>query len=114
MRLANRRPAPHERVENRQASKVMLPVERFDKVFAVRQRRAEQDASEDRTQAFRPPFVDVVNGPMDFLAPTLHLRELRNELKWKRVRFDEPTCARMSVGLKVIIHLPPQLPRLPQ
>src|SRR5205823_5311042 len=110
--FTNRRPAPHKRIKNRHASEVMLLVEFFGKVCGLRQSRAEQDASKDRTEPLRPPLVNVVNRPIDFLPPALHLRELRNELKGKRIRLDEPPFVTMSIGLKLVIHLLRQLPRL--
>src|SRR5207249_1757284 len=50
---------------------------------------AEQDAAEDRAEPLRPPFVDVVDRPMDLLPPALALREPGQELEGEGIGFDE-------------------------
>jgi hypothetical protein len=55
------------------------------KICGVGKCATQQDAPKNRTEAFGPPFVNMINGPMDLLAPTFALCELREEFETETV-----------------------------
>ena len=88
MGLADRCTGAHEGVEYRHVCKVLGLIELLGEIVVLGQLGAKKDAAKHRSEALRPPFMDVVDRAMDFLPPALTLCELGKELERERIRFD--------------------------
>jgi hypothetical protein len=87
---------PHEWIENDLACEVMAAIELLLQVCAARQLASQEDTAKNGAQAFCPPLVNVIYGPIDFLPPALGLGEVGEEIKSKRVRLNEKACFLLS------------------
>ena len=96
MGFAYRGAGAHKRVEYRNVSEVVLLIKRLGEVILLGQHGTQQDAAKHGAKAFSPPFVNMINGAVNFLPPALALGELRKELERESVRFDE-VCRYSSV-----------------
>src|ERR1043166_6420748 len=97
-RLADRRAAPHERIEHDPVSNPSAFVEQAHHVCSTRSERAEYDGPEGRAEAMRPPLVDVVQGAIDLLAPTFDLADIAKSLKRERLVLDGAAAVRQHNG----------------
>ncbi len=88
VRLAYRRATAHEGIENRNAGKIMGLVENLFEVPPWRQQTPQDYPAKNRAQPLRPPFVNVIDGPVDLLSPTLSLRQRREKLEREVVGLD--------------------------
>src|ERR1700728_1443553 len=70
------RAAAHERIEHDFSLEVMAFVEGLPYSRALRAERAQRNRAKNRPEPRRPPFVDVVERPVDLFAPALMLRHL--------------------------------------
>jgi hypothetical protein len=86
----DRRAGTQERIEDGLLLQVVRPVGLRDEIGPLGQRAAEQDAAEDRPEPTGPPLVDVVNRPVDLVAPALALCEAGVELEREFISLDEP------------------------
>ena len=77
----------HEWIENRQAGKGMTLIETLGKIRVLIQGASQQYAAKNCAQPFRPPFVDVVNRPVNFLPPTLAFCQAARETRKRNRRF---------------------------
>jgi hypothetical protein len=85
MRLANGGTGPHERVQNGNICETMLLEKRRAQVVVTWQNSAEQQPTKYGAEALRPPFVDVIDWPVNLLPPAFALRQLRQKFKRERV-----------------------------
>src|SRR5713101_6900077 len=74
---------------------MVFAVELRFQVESFRTDSAEKDPSEDRTQALRPPLVNVVDRTMQLFPPAFAFPKMGKEFKRKAVRFDQPQFSRL-------------------
>ena len=84
-RLAHCRAAPHERIEHDHALDPSALVEQAHHVCSTRGECADYDGPESRAEAMRPPFVDVIQGTIDFFAPAFDLADIAKGFERERL-----------------------------
>src|SRR5664279_5163337 len=75
-RFAKRRAAAHERIEHSFSIEMMPLIEDIPYPRVFRAERPKRNGAKNRSQPCRPPFVDMVERPVDLLAPALMLGHL--------------------------------------
>ena len=75
--------AAHERVKDSEIFHAHGAVKRAEDIGARWSESTESDCSEDGAKALRPPFVNVVDRPIDFLPPALDFGDIADGLKRK-------------------------------
>lgn len=71
MRFAYSRARAHEWIEHCQVGKSMTLIEMPGEFFLLTKSASQQNAAKDCAQPFCPPFVYMIDWPVNFFSPTL-------------------------------------------
>ena len=84
-RFAKRCSTSHEGVENNRALQTDRPIEGVEDVGSGWCQSAKNDRTKNCTEPLCPPFVDMVEGAIDFFPPAFQLRDVADPLEWKGI-----------------------------
>ena len=93
-RFTKRCSTSHERVENNRAFQADRPIEGIENIGAAWCKSAKNDRAKNRTKPMRPPFMNMVEGTIDFFPPTFQLRDVADLLEWKRIVLKSTTAGK--------------------
>ena len=84
-RFAKRRSTSHERVVNNRAWQTDRPIEGIEDIGSAWCERAKNDGAKNCAKPLRPPFMNMVEGTIDFFAPAFQRRDVADPLERKRI-----------------------------
>jgi hypothetical protein len=84
--------AAHERIKDHGLAWLVRDVKVRREIFVLVKEATEDCAAKDGTKPVGPPFVDVVNRAVYFLAPALSIPEHGQKLDWKVICLNEFSC----------------------
>ena len=84
-RFAECRSTSHERVENNPALQTDRPMKCLEDIGSGWCKSAKNDRAKNGTEPLRPPFMNMVEGTIDFFPPAFQLCDVAEPLEWKRI-----------------------------
>ena len=89
-RLPDSRATAHERIENDRVRDADRLIEQAKEIDALRRERADDHRAEHGAEPLRPPFVNMIRRPVDFLSPALDFGNVAQHLEGKAFVLDRP------------------------